>query len=393
MKVLKRAGLPPHHLLHYYVAVIRPVLEYCSCIWHHNITNKLSLQIQAIQKRAIKIIGCDSDVTHVHQAEGVYGSPDYDIARCAHRPDLSNVARSSHKQFFMSTLPKPISLPVIWLANLRGGLVNKLDEIASILLANNVHIAAITESWLHQGIDSQLTQISGYVSHRQDRPDCRSGGGIIVFVKGRLPCVPVPWLHNSSFEVMWFSFRASRMPRGVTHLLVGVVYHPPAANNFAMNEYLVSSIDEFTRRHPGCGVLILGDFNRLPEGSLRAYPLTQVVSKPTREHAILDKMFTNVSSWYTDPVILPAVMNSDHFSVIYSPKHCPPRTKGQYRSDYRRSTDPNAKAMLCYALQRFNLDTSLPNELDSHPGSLLLYNPDRPVGPVLTVHKGHKIHC
>jgi len=53
LKVLKRAGLPPHDLLHYYVAVIRPVLEYCSCIWHHNITNKLSLQIEAIQKRAI----------------------------------------------------------------------------------------------------------------------------------------------------------------------------------------------------------------------------------------------------------------------------------------------------------------------------------------------------
>ena len=52
-------------------------------------------------------IGCDSDVTHVHQAEGVYESPDYDIARCAHRPDLSNVARSSHKQFFMSIVDTP----------------------------------------------------------------------------------------------------------------------------------------------------------------------------------------------------------------------------------------------------------------------------------------------
>jgi len=38
----------------YHFAVIRPVLEYCSCIWHHNITNKLSLQIEAIQKRVIK---------------------------------------------------------------------------------------------------------------------------------------------------------------------------------------------------------------------------------------------------------------------------------------------------------------------------------------------------
>jgi len=106
------------------------------------------------------------------------------------------------------------------------------------------------------------------------------------------------------------------MPRGVTHLLLGVVYHPPAANNFAMNEYLVSSIDEFTRRHPACGVLILGDFNRLPEGSLRAYPLRQVVSKPRRKHAILDKIFTNVSSWYTEPVVLPAVTNSDHFQYF-----------------------------------------------------------------------------
>ena len=86
-------------------------------------------------------IGCDLDVTHAHQAEEVYESPDYDIARCAHRPDLSDVPRSFHKQFFMSTLTKPIFLPVIWLANLRGDLVNKLDEIASILLANNVHIA------------------------------------------------------------------------------------------------------------------------------------------------------------------------------------------------------------------------------------------------------------
>ena len=25
-------------------------------------------------------IGCDSDVTHVHQAEGVYESPDYDLS-------------------------------------------------------------------------------------------------------------------------------------------------------------------------------------------------------------------------------------------------------------------------------------------------------------------------
>ena len=136
------------------------------------------------------------------------------------------------------------------------------------------------------------------------------------------------------------------------------------------------------------------NFNRLPECCLRAYPLWQVVSKPTRENAILDKIFTNVSSWYTEPVILPAVTNSDdHFSVLYLPNQSPPRTKGQYLSYYRRSTDPNAKAMLCDALQRLNWTPLYHmNSIDTQV-ILLLYNYDRPVGPVLTVHKGHKIHC
>jgi len=51
---------------------------------------------------------------------------------------------------------------------------------------------------------------------------------------------------------------------------------------------------------------------------------------------------------------LPAVTNSDHFSVLYLPNQCPPRTKGCYLSYYRRSTDPNVKAMLCHVLQRLN---------------------------------------
>ena len=32
LKLLKRSGLSHNHLLHYYTAVIRPVLEYCSCV-------------------------------------------------------------------------------------------------------------------------------------------------------------------------------------------------------------------------------------------------------------------------------------------------------------------------------------------------------------------------
>jgi len=44
------------HLRHFYLTVIWPVLEYASPVWHHLITKKQSDQIEAIQKRAIRII-------------------------------------------------------------------------------------------------------------------------------------------------------------------------------------------------------------------------------------------------------------------------------------------------------------------------------------------------
>ena len=56
-KWLSLTDLVPHsQLRHFYLTVIRPVLEYASPVWHHLITKKQSDQIEAIQKRAIRII-------------------------------------------------------------------------------------------------------------------------------------------------------------------------------------------------------------------------------------------------------------------------------------------------------------------------------------------------
>jgi len=56
LEVLKRSGLTSDHLLHFYVAVIRSILEYCSPVWNHNLPQYLSDKIESIQKRAIRII-------------------------------------------------------------------------------------------------------------------------------------------------------------------------------------------------------------------------------------------------------------------------------------------------------------------------------------------------
>ena len=50
LKQLKRAGVPQNQLLHFYTAVIRPVLEYAAPVWHHLINRTQAQQLESIQQ-------------------------------------------------------------------------------------------------------------------------------------------------------------------------------------------------------------------------------------------------------------------------------------------------------------------------------------------------------
>jgi len=52
----QESGVRPQQLLHFYATVIRPVLEYCSPVWHYAITRLQTEHLESIQKRAIHII-------------------------------------------------------------------------------------------------------------------------------------------------------------------------------------------------------------------------------------------------------------------------------------------------------------------------------------------------
>ena len=51
----------------FYVAVIRPTLEYGALVWNKGITNDQSMDIERIQKRALKIIQAEDDYDKVLQ--------------------------------------------------------------------------------------------------------------------------------------------------------------------------------------------------------------------------------------------------------------------------------------------------------------------------------------
>ena len=69
-------------------------------------------------------------------------------------------------------------VPCFFTANIRGGFVQKTDELEAVLRENDVDIACITETWLKQTTPSELVNIPGYVVYRSGRKDGRRGGGV-----------------------------------------------------------------------------------------------------------------------------------------------------------------------------------------------------------------------
>ena len=62
-------------------------------------------------------------------------------------------------------------------------------------------------------------------------------------------------------------------------------------------------IDMMIGKHPECGVIITGDFNKLNDNFLKVhYRFVQVVNVVTRGQATLDKIWTNMNGFYSTPV-------------------------------------------------------------------------------------------
>ena len=83
---------------------------------------------------------------------------------------------------------------------------------------------------------------------------------------------------------------------------------------------IITSCDKLLRDYPDAGVFITGDFNSLQTTQFNKYlNLSQIVKDRTRKNNILDKIFTNCSTLYTSPIILPPVGKSDHCCVLVRP--------------------------------------------------------------------------
>ncbi|XP_033628919.1 uncharacterized protein LOC117291377 [Asterias rubens] len=211
-------------------------------------------------------------------------------------------------------------LPTTLLCNPRS-LNNKVDELSLILNNNKVDIGAITETWFSPDQPVDQISIHGYNIFSRPRKEQR-GGGVALYTK---ECLNATLLDNievpDDIEAIWVNVRPPRLPRSISNIVIGTVYYPPKSIIAQpLLDHISSTVDQILTRQPDSGIIVMGDFNRLELDPLLSNNFTQIVDKPTREDAILDKIITNLASFYNPVEISSPLGLSDHRCVIVRPK-------------------------------------------------------------------------
>lgn len=216
----------------------------------------------------------------------------------------------------------------LWImhANVRS-LRNKLDIIEAEY--NKFDIITFSETWLpienttrptsetrlsSEGTNKSFLLPNYHSPIRKDRPN-GSYGGVAVYIKNYLVCIPRNDLEIDGLEAVWVETKLDQKS-----LLIGCFYRPPGSN-----VHYWDLINDSIRKANDANVqfIILGDFNvdylNNPSHHLtdimNLYQLHQLIDKPTRitdtTETCLDLILTQSPNIIVSSDVMPPVC-SDH---------------------------------------------------------------------------------
>ena len=236
-------------------------------------------------------------------------------------------------------------------SNLRSA-VPRFEGFATCVRMHQADTAGICESWCHEKVLDSMVSMDGYHLVRRDRGKGK-GGGLSLYIHQRFPYQIWTDLHEEHLESFWVTIRMPKMPVEYNHISIWLFYHPPNARGHdPMITHINFAMDCIQRAHPYSDFLIMGGFNRLPDNFLCSRNhMKQLVKTPTRNTAVLDKIFTNMKTLYTDAQVTAPVGTADHNIVL-----CHPQLPSDY--DYgkavlvnRRTMGQNERAMFTIELR------------------------------------------
>ena len=167
-----------------------------------------------------------------------------------------------------------------------------------------------------------LLNIRNYTLLREDRIYAQHGG-VCFYIKDTVPFTVLrEYERDTSIEVLWCKLCPRRLPRDFSYIIVGVVYHPPTADDEQMINYLINTLSEIESSIPNAAIILTGDFNRLNIAQVATqFHLKQLVKFPTRAGRTLDLILTNLNKFYQAPTEDPPFGLSDHNTVSITPRN------------------------------------------------------------------------
>ena len=250
------------------------------------------------------------------------------------KPRFIRTVRMSNKVL------QSLSLPTISLYNMRS-LLPKLDSYADDFEDRDTGVSFLTEIWTksdnkkHHNKLQELFEMKGLLYISTPRPGLKRGGGVAIVadpIRFSLSKFSVPNPHQ--LEVCWGLLRPKVVTGTLTRIICCAFYSPPySKKKTKLIEHLSSTLQDLLVDHPGAGVVIAGDRNDLNAERISSIEssLQQIVCAPTHGRKILDVVFTNLSKFYNDPVIVNPIdvddptngVLSDHLGVVVEPMKYP----------------------------------------------------------------------
>lgn len=207
---------------------------------------------------------------------------------------------------------------------------NKVQDITNLLLSDNIHILAISETHLDDSFDDVSVSIQGYNIYRRDRNTY--GGGVAIYIQSHIPVKRREDLMSSAVEALWLQVHLPHLKP----LLLGCCYRPPSSDSQHLDNLceMIDKVCDVNRE-----IYLLGDLNInfLSSGCplkkklltvTNACNLVQVINQPTRvitnstgvtSSTCIDHIYTNAGELCSKAVSVP-IGFSDHNLVAISRK-------------------------------------------------------------------------
>ena len=169
-------------------------------------------------------------------------------------------------------------VPSLLVSNARS-LAPKIRELQCVATQNSAGIVCITDTWLSNDIPDDAVTLRGYNLFQKDCELC--GGGITLYVSSsiRSKRLENQELREAITESLWVELRPSRLPRPISAMLIGAVYHPPQASaedDNRLRDHIREVVDSCLLQHPDCLVCVAEDFNPTSK-SISLHPFSSKV--------------------------------------------------------------------------------------------------------------------